>query len=114
MSLGNKIKRFALTQFGSISDFARVMGMSPSNINFYITGRRKPGADILNKMRELGCDINWLLSEEEEGVIPVVGEPEIKYGDEEEEIREKIDEIKETIREIEKILDRGKRRKKRY
>ncbi len=60
-----RIRRFGLKKFGSIKEFAEAMDMSPSNLQAYLQNRRQPGTPILKRLSELGCDIDWLLTGEE-------------------------------------------------
>jgi len=59
--IGERLKEYAI-QYGSSTDLAKNLGLSPQHLNAYISGRSKPGADILIKLKELGCDIDWLLT----------------------------------------------------
>lgn len=58
----DRIRKFGLAKFGSIKEFAEAMGMSPSNLQAYLQNRRQPGTIILKRLSELGCDIDWLLT----------------------------------------------------
>jgi len=60
-----RIRRFGLKKFGSIKEFAEAMDMSPSNLQAYLQNRRQPGTPILKRLSKLGCDIDWLLTGEE-------------------------------------------------
>lgn len=63
MSIGEKIRQFAVQKFGSIKAFAEAMEMHPSALQQYLSDEHKPGANILVNLARLGCDMNWLLSE---------------------------------------------------
>ena len=60
-----RIRRFGLKKFGSIKEFAKAMDMSPSNLQAYLQNRRQPGTPILKRLSDLGCDVDWLLTGEE-------------------------------------------------
>lgn len=64
MTIGDKIKEFGLKKFGSIKNLSEHLGMKPPAIYSYIRGEREPGTPILQKLQKLGCNINWLLSNE--------------------------------------------------
>jgi transcriptional regulator with XRE-family HTH domain len=36
--------------------------MTPQQLNDYLSGRRKPGADVLARWAELGLDLAWYLN----------------------------------------------------
>lgn len=55
---------FAIEKYGKISAFAAALDMSPSNAQAYIRGARTPGSKVLARLRNLGCDITWLLTGE--------------------------------------------------
>jgi hypothetical protein len=66
MNIGDKIKVFGLENFNTLTDFARAMGMKFPSLHQYLgpNPKREPGASVLKKLKVLGCDINWLLSED--------------------------------------------------
>lgn len=45
-----------------MADFARAMKMHPASLNKYLNGVQRPGATFQDKLRALGCDIDWLLT----------------------------------------------------
>lgn len=47
-------------------DFASKLGMKPQTLQKYIKGHRLPLPEILDKIGNLGCNINWLLNGEGE------------------------------------------------
>lgn len=64
IEIGIRIKEYAISKCGSLTEFSKQMGMSIQGIYPYIKGTSLPGAMFLIKMQKLGCDINWLLSGE--------------------------------------------------
>lgn len=64
MGIGERIRHFGLHTFGKIKDFAIAMGMAPPNLQKYMNNEREPGIGILQKMQNLGCSIDWLISGE--------------------------------------------------
>ena len=77
MAIGEKIREFAKKNYGTIKNFADVVGMSPENLSQYIHNKRDPGAPFLRKIHKLGCDLNWLLSDE---IIMVVKDKDAPYN----------------------------------
>lgn len=63
MNFGEKLKLFALEKFGSLTNLAIALGMSIGHLSQYVNGVNKPGMDFLAKLKALGCDLNWLLSD---------------------------------------------------
>lgn len=61
-AIGNRLRSFGEQKFGKLKDFAEALGMHPSALqSTYLRGRSVPGAEILVKLINLGCDIPWLL-----------------------------------------------------
>ena len=63
---GWRLRLFGNTAFGSIKAFAMKLGMQPSNLQKYLSGKREPGAIVLARIAEHGCNIHWLISGEGE------------------------------------------------
>ncbi len=63
IEIGQRLKEFVGQNFGSLSEFAAVLGVHPSSFqSTYLKGRSIPGGELLAKLAELGCDIEWLLT----------------------------------------------------
>jgi hypothetical protein len=61
--IGARMRRFALSKYGSLRQFAADLEMSASSLNTsYLSGRSMPGGKVLRRLILMGCDINWLLS----------------------------------------------------
>lgn len=54
-----------------MAEFARQLGVSPQNINKYLSGKMQPGALMQKRLRELGCDIEWLMIGKKPGEIDI-------------------------------------------
>lgn len=65
MKFGEKLKYFAKEKFGSLTNLANALGMSIGHLSQYVNEINKPGMDFFLKLQNLGCDINWLLSDDE-------------------------------------------------
>jgi len=61
-----KLKIFAKKKFGSVTALADAMGISQPSIAQYTSGKRGIGNKQIERLRDLGCDINWLMSEDDE------------------------------------------------
>jgi hypothetical protein len=58
-----RLREFGIRKFGTIRRFANALDLRQSNLSSnYLSGRSLPGAEILIKLDELGCDIVWLLT----------------------------------------------------
>ncbi len=56
------LRKFAKDNFKSIAELGRQLGMRPQNLQIYFEGRSYPGGQVLGRLSELGCDIDWLLT----------------------------------------------------
>lgn len=63
--VARKLRAFGMQRFGTIKSFAAALGMNPVTLHSgYLNSRSLPGAGMLVKLMRLGCDIHWLLSDE--------------------------------------------------
>jgi phage repressor protein C with HTH and peptisase S24 domain len=62
--IAKRLREFGKRNFKSFRELARKMEWTPQALNAYLSGQSIPGGNILFKLKELGCDINWLLSED--------------------------------------------------
>lgn len=49
---------------GNKSELARSLGMKPASFSKYLSGERRPGAVVLEKISRLGVNIDWVLTGE--------------------------------------------------
>ncbi|MDB5036457.1 MAG: SOS-response transcriptional repressor, LexA [Chlorobi bacterium] len=72
MHSGERMRKFGTVLFGkergTIKLFADALGMAPSNLQKYLSGKPKPGLELLEKMLDLGCSLDWLATGEGEMV----------------------------------------------
>ncbi len=66
MNFGEKIKYFAKTAYGSQTAFATIAEISVQRLNDYVAMRTVPSMEALQKMRNAGLSLEWLLAEESE------------------------------------------------
>jgi transcriptional regulator with XRE-family HTH domain len=66
MTSFSKLRSFGESKFGSIRAFAEAMEMKPPSIQKYLSGESMPGFFIMQRLAKHGCDINWLVDEEDE------------------------------------------------
>lgn len=63
--IGKKLRAWLIQKFGSISEGARLLEISPNALSTnYFSGKSYPGGELLARLKEFGCDINWLLSDD--------------------------------------------------
>lgn len=57
-----RLREFAYSKTDRLKEFAASLEMSPQTLNSYLSGKISPGAELLIKLSEMGCDIDWLLT----------------------------------------------------
>jgi transcriptional regulator with XRE-family HTH domain len=106
MTIGEKIRFFAENKGISLSELARLLGMKPQSLQVYLSGKSLPGSEILMKLRDLGCDINWLLSEDDKSppdTIQVLLHRIKQLEEENQHLRDSISRISLLTQEINKL-----------
>ncbi len=66
MDFGTRLGQFVNENFVSVLKFSYRIEIGPSLIHKYINNKSSPGHNVLQKLYEAGCNINWLLSGEGE------------------------------------------------
>ena len=66
MEQGEKLKAFAKLNFDSLKDLADALDITQTTLSRYVQGQREPTAEILRKLQKLGCDMNWLLNDDDD------------------------------------------------
>lgn len=92
MEFRDRLKDWLKQKYGNINKAAIAFDMPPITLHRYTTGVNSPGMPFLLKLRELGCDINWLLTGETQ----------------DEHLKKMQDEIEELKKEKYHLLDRTK------
>lgn len=62
-TLGDRIKLFAKTNYGSVSALTRAIGVGPTALAHYISGEYELGAEMLAKLKKVGFEANCSLTE---------------------------------------------------
>lgn len=62
-NFGARIRLFAKERFKTLTNLSNNLGLDSSYLQRIMKGKIKPGMDFFAKMRELGCDLNWLLED---------------------------------------------------
>jgi SOS-response transcriptional repressor LexA len=60
--VGKRLKQFATFHFESLKKMAEKMGVSPTSLTPYTKGKYLPGQVMIERLRKVGCDIDWLMS----------------------------------------------------
>lgn len=111
MRIGDKIRLFAEAKGLSLAQLADLLGMKPQSLQVYISGKSNPGAEILQKLKNLGCDINWLLSDDDKPPPDPIYINRIKQLEEENRLlRDSIAQLYLLTQELEKRRKKPKKR----
>ena len=64
MEVTKNIRKFIEAVFKSQRALASAMNISPQTLTPYMTGNSKPGWEIITKLWNVGCSIDWLITGE--------------------------------------------------
>ncbi len=65
LEIGKRLREFGESKFDKIKDFAEALDIVPSALqSTYFKGRSTPGGELLIKLSNMGCDLDWLLTGE--------------------------------------------------
>jgi len=95
--IGSNLRTFSKKNFKSHAELSRLLGMkNPQQLFEYFRGKIIPGGELLSKLSNLGCDINWLLNGTPSP--STVKEPEPTYSG---NVKTEIIDIKERLNKLE-------------
>lgn len=57
-----RLRDFGGKKFVSMAEFARALKISPQGFTKYLNGSQQPGNMVQQRLRALGCDIEWLMT----------------------------------------------------
>jgi hypothetical protein len=60
--ISKRLKKWGVEEFGSLVSFARALGISHQSLHDYTSARTLPGNKMQSRLRELGCDVEWLMT----------------------------------------------------
>ncbi len=61
-AVGARLKRFLLNRYTNMNEAAAALGTTADSIrNSYLNGQSLPGATFTERLRNMGCSIDWLL-----------------------------------------------------
>lgn len=105
MDFVEKLRIFA-ENFGSISALAEALGIAQPSLSRYLSGEVKPGLDFIMKLKDLGCDINWLLTDDDKPPPPTIYENRIK------ELEQEISLLRDSISNLYLLAQEVEQQKK--
>lgn len=109
-----KLKAFGDAKFKTLKEFAEALEMSsPALKSSYLNGRSIPGGEILAKLMKLGCDIKWLLSDNEvtPSIINEQPSPEYKAQTEIEKLKAN---LRIQIKHLSKLIAQLEEKEKQF
>lgn len=62
MPLADRLRRYIAFNGMTIREFEKTSGIPYRTLQDYLSDKRKPGADHLTRLAEIGVDVNWLLT----------------------------------------------------
>ena len=65
-SIGERLRHFAKTRYKTMTAFASAVGLKPASLTYYLNNQRVPGGEVLERFRQAGVSVDWLLSGEGE------------------------------------------------
>ena len=60
--VADRLREFGKSKFKNFVEFAKALSLKPQSLNSYLVGKTLPGNKLQAKLRDLGCDTNWLLT----------------------------------------------------
>lgn len=106
MSIGERLEIFRKSNFSTKKKLAEALDISYEHLYQYLSDKKKPGSEILSKLSELGCNIDWLLTGQSNKTTGApmgtnqVNEPKENYSFEISELRKEIQKLHEEVAEV--------------
>lgn len=64
--IANRLEKWILDNYKTKTEFCKKSGMSTQALNVYTKGVSGIGSKFLERLRGMGCDVEWLISGREE------------------------------------------------
>lgn len=61
-TIGDRLKKVAKEQFGSLTAMSTELKMKPQSLYTYTSNESKPGADFQEKLRGIGVDVEYIMT----------------------------------------------------
>lgn len=62
LEISARLREWGLDRFRTVGGFADALGVAQPQLSNYLNGRRTPGNAMQARLRDLGCDIEWLMT----------------------------------------------------
>lgn len=104
MTIGQKIRYFAERNLGGVTKLAEAFEVKLPTLYPYLNDKSLPGAQMLIKLHKLGCDINWLLSDDDDAIVK---DSKIAYYnmDRIKSLEQEVKELRRAINQIKTIIN---------
>ncbi len=61
ITVGGRLRQWGIGKYGSVKKFASVLGIVSEGLSPYLNDKRIPGNKMQARLRNLGCDVHWLM-----------------------------------------------------
>lgn len=61
-AVGERLRNWLIEKYDKLTIAAKALDMSDQTLNPYLRGARVPGNAVKNRLRELGCDVDWVMT----------------------------------------------------
>ena len=62
VKIGERLRIVGEQKYQTMAEFARALEITPIYLSHYLSGRARPGNVMQEKLRSIGCDIEWLMT----------------------------------------------------
>lgn len=62
LTIGQRLRKWGVGRYGSVKNFADKLDIVSEGLSPYLNDKRIPGNKMQSKLRNLGCDITWLIT----------------------------------------------------
>jgi len=91
---------------GVNTKFAEAIGINKQQMQVYLSGKSKPGADTLEKIAAIGINVQWLLTGEGEMEIKPASEEIKTLRAENERLRQTVKAVVQSVSEFSGLRDK--------
>lgn len=100
--ISKRLRYFAHMRFGSMKELAANLGVTSSTLSQYTTGKSIPGNTMQARLRDIGCDIEWLMT----GEASAVQSDEVSFSQEFKKIRKEFSTLMREYNSFNRRLQR--------
>jgi transcriptional regulator with XRE-family HTH domain len=84
-TLGDRLREYGEKNYESLKDFAKALGMAPSNLQKYLNNEHTPKSRFKKKLRAIGADVDYIIDGKSKRTLDEVGAEPVKMTDLEKE-----------------------------